>query len=30
VRGRGVKGVVRCPFVQGYIDKHAEFADLLA
>ncbi len=30
VRARGLKVFVRCPFVQAYIDKHAEFADLLA
>ena len=30
IRTRGLKVVVRCPFVQAYIDKHPEFRDLLA
>ena len=29
-RGQGLKVVPRCPFVKSYIDKHPEFADLLA
>lgn len=28
-RAEGLKVVAQCPFVKGYIDKHAEFADLL-
>jgi len=28
-RGRGLKVVARCPFVKGFIEKHAEYADLL-
>lgn len=30
VRQNGWKVVPRCPFVRGYIDKHPEYADLLA
>jgi hypothetical protein len=29
VRAEGLKVVAQCPFVKGYIDKHAEYADLL-
>ena len=29
-RGQGLKVVPHCPFVKSYIDKHPEFADLLA
>lgn len=29
VRADGRKVVARCPFVAGYIGKHAEYADLL-
>jgi predicted GNAT family acetyltransferase len=29
VRGRGLKVVAACPFIAGYIGKHAEFAELL-
>jgi hypothetical protein len=29
VRAQGLKVVARCPFVAGYIAKHAEYADLL-
>ena len=29
-RAQGLKVVPRCPFVKSYIDKHPEFADLLA
>lgn len=29
VRAKNLKVVAQCPFVKGYIDKHAEFADLL-
>lgn len=29
VRGDGLKVVAQCPFVKGYIGKHAEYADLL-
>ncbi len=29
VRGDGLKVIAQCPFVKGYIDKHAEYADLL-
>ena len=28
-RGRGLKVIAQCPFVKGYIEKHAEYADLL-
>jgi predicted GNAT family acetyltransferase len=28
-RAEGLKVVAQCPFVKAYIDKHAEFADLL-
>ena len=30
VRRRGLKVVAQCPFIKGFIDKHAEFNDLLA
>jgi predicted GNAT family acetyltransferase len=30
VRAQGLKVVPRCPFVASYIDRHPEFADLLA
>ncbi len=30
VRARGLKLVVRCPFVSDYMAKHPEFDDLLA
>ncbi|HJU30764.1 MAG TPA: GNAT family N-acetyltransferase [Hyphomicrobiaceae bacterium] len=30
VRRRGLKVVVRCSFVRGYMTKHPEFNDLLA
>jgi uncharacterized protein len=29
VRANGLKVVAQCPFVNGYIGKHAEYADLL-
>jgi predicted GNAT family acetyltransferase len=29
VRANGLKVVAQCPFVKGYIGKHAEYADLL-
>ena len=29
VRGKGWRVVARCPFVQAYINKHAEYRDLL-
>jgi predicted GNAT family acetyltransferase len=29
VRARGLKVVAQCPFVKSYIEKHAEYADLL-
>jgi predicted GNAT family acetyltransferase len=29
VRADGLKVIAQCPFVKGYIDKHAEYADLL-
>ena len=29
VRAEGLKVIARCPFVKAYIDKHAEFADLV-
>lgn len=29
VRAKGLKVVAKCPFIGGYIAKHAEFADLL-
>jgi predicted GNAT family acetyltransferase len=28
-RAKGLKVVAQCPFVNGYIGKHAEYADLL-
>ena len=30
VRAQGAKVRPRCPFVRGYIEKHPEYADLLA
>ena len=30
VRRRGLRVVAQCPFIKGFIDKHAEFSDLLA
>jgi predicted GNAT family acetyltransferase len=30
VRGTGSKVVAKCPFVAGYIQKHPDYADLLA
>ena len=30
VRARGLKVVAECPFVARYIEKHPEYADLLA
>ena len=29
VRAQGLKVVPRCPFVKAYIERHAEYADLL-
>ena len=29
VRADGLKVIAQCPFVKGYIDKHADYADLL-
>jgi predicted GNAT family acetyltransferase len=29
VRAEGLKVVAECPFVKGWIDKHADYADLL-
>jgi predicted GNAT family acetyltransferase len=29
VRAQGLKVVPQCPFIKGYIAKHAEYADLL-
>ena len=29
VRAQGLKVVAKCPFIKGYIDKHAEYSDLL-
>jgi predicted GNAT family acetyltransferase len=29
-RARRLRVVPRCPFIKNYIDKHAEYADLLA
>lgn len=29
VRTEGLKVVAQCPFVKAYIDKHADYADLL-
>jgi predicted GNAT family acetyltransferase len=29
VRGRGLTVVALCPFVKAYIEKHADYADLL-
>jgi len=30
VRGKGAKVVPQCPFVRGWIDRHQEYADLVA
>jgi predicted GNAT family acetyltransferase len=30
VRRRGLRVVAQCPFIKGFIDKHAEFSGLLA
>jgi predicted GNAT family acetyltransferase len=30
IRARGLKVVVKCPFVAGYMGKHPEFNDLVA
>ncbi|HEX7634452.1 MAG TPA: GNAT family N-acetyltransferase [Noviherbaspirillum sp.] len=30
VRSQGLKVVPQCPFVKAYIEKHGEYADLLA
>jgi predicted GNAT family acetyltransferase len=30
VRAQGLKVVAQCPFVRAYIEKHADYADLLA
>jgi predicted GNAT family acetyltransferase len=30
VRRRGLRVVAQCPFIKGFMDKHAEFNDLLA
>ena len=30
VRRRGLRVVAQCPFIKGFMDKHAEFKDLLA
>jgi uncharacterized protein len=29
VRGRGIEVVAQCPFIAGYIARHAEYADLV-
>jgi uncharacterized protein len=29
VRAEGLKVIAQCPFVKAYIEKHAEYADLL-
>jgi predicted GNAT family acetyltransferase len=29
-RGRGLKVKAECPFAQGYLGKHPEFADIIA
>jgi len=29
VRAAGLKVIPQCPFVKAYVDKHAEYADLL-
>ncbi|MDG4824352.1 GNAT family N-acetyltransferase [Asanoa sp. WMMD1127] len=29
-RARGLRVYAQCPFIAGYIDKHPEYADLLA
>ncbi|WP_119729179.1 GNAT family N-acetyltransferase [Thermomonospora amylolytica] len=29
VRARGLKAVPLCPFIQGYIDRHPEYRDLV-
>jgi uncharacterized protein len=30
VRRRGLKVIAQCPFIKAFMDKHAEFNDLLA
>jgi hypothetical protein len=30
VRAKGEKVIARCPFIAGYIAKHAEYQDLIA
>ncbi len=30
VRGRGLRAVPKCSFVRGWIDKHPDYADLVA
>jgi len=30
VRRRGLRVVAQCPFIKGFMDKHAEFNDLVA
>ncbi len=29
VRAEGLKVIAQCPFIKGWIDKHADYADLL-
>ncbi|HVF31808.1 MAG TPA: GNAT family N-acetyltransferase [Acidimicrobiales bacterium] len=29
-RGRGLRVVAQCPFIRGWIDRHPDYADLLA
>jgi uncharacterized protein len=30
VRAKGAKAIPRCPFVRGWIERHPEYADLVA
>ena len=30
VRAKGEKGVAQCPFVRGWIERHPDYADLVA
>ena len=30
VRARGLKAIAQCEFIAGYLDKHPEYADLVA